>query len=213
MKRNAVLVAALALLVAACGGSGLGADENNGGEVTTTEAPDATTVESDDTDTPATTMPPPDDDSGGESPGEANVAIVTIGNTTWEFDANPEGPIIDCNPDFFGAFWVVGETADGDSLNLLPTEGDANFEDPPSVRVVDRAIEADWTADETLIDTANYSDVLAEGDSQVDSFTVDGNTASGTATFVDENQIFAVLGGSADAVEPVSGSFDVSCGG
>jgi len=213
MKKLAFLVV-LSLVAVACGGSDSNADEGND-DVATTEASDGTVAPSDDDEASVdTTTPTADDDPDGSATGGENVAIVTIGDQTWEFDANPEGPITDCDPDFFGAFWVIGEAEDGSSLNLLlPPEGDPNFDDPPSVRVADRATEADWTADVTLIETANYGDVLVEGDSQLDTYSVDGNTASGTATFVDENQIFAVLGGSTEAVEPMSGSFEVSCAG
>lgn len=220
MKRLFALVTVLVLLLAACGGDTTETDDGGEDNVETTQ-PATTEPAGNDDDGSDDTVPPSDDDGDtGESdddsgdPGEpgANMATVTIGDTTWEFDADPEGTITDCDPDFFGAFWVIGEAEDGSGLNLLlPPEGDPNFEDPPNVRVTDQSSEADWTADETLIET--YPDALAEGDSQVDSYTVDGNTASGTATFVDENQIFAVLGGSLDAVEPVTGTFEVSCSG
>lgn len=210
VKRIAALSVVVVMAVAACGGSAPVSEEESSSDVTSTMAPETTQGDSDGT--AMTTTPPSDEADGGSSPG-SNVATVTIGDTTWGFDADPEGPITDCDPAFFGAFWVVGEAEDGSSLSLLlPPEGDPNFDDPPSVRVADRATEADWTADVTLIETANYADVLSDGDSKVDSWTIDGNTVSGTATFVDENQIFAVLGGSADAVEPVTGSFEASCG-
>lgn len=211
MNRIAALYVVVAVVVAACGGSGPAPEEESSSDVTATMAPE-TTVADGDVAAPTTTLTPDDQSDVGSSPG-SNVATVTIGDTTWEFDANPDGPITDCDPDFFGAFWVVGEADDGSGLSLLlPPEGDSNFEDPPSVRVTDGATEADWTADVTLVDTANYSEILTEGDSQVDSWTIDGNSVSGTATFVDENQIFAVLGGTLDSVDPVAGSFEVSCG-
>jgi hypothetical protein len=211
VKRIASFSVVVALLVAACGGSDPASEKEDSSETTVTIAPAATQADGDSA--TSTTSQPSADESGGESPPGSNVATVTIGDATWEFDANPEGPITDCDPDFFGAFWVVGGADDGSGLSLLlPPEGDSNFEDPPSVRVTDGASEADWTADVTLVDTANYSEILTEGDSQVDSWTIDGNSVSGTATFVDENQIFAVLGGTLDSVDPVAGSFEVSCG-
>ena len=216
MKRLASLLAAGALILTACGGSDPAVSEGDPGEDTTTVAVDTTAQDDGGAgqSTVTTATSTTGSDSTGESTGGGNVATVTIGDQTFEFDANPEGPITDCNPDFFGAFWVVGGDPDGNSLNLLlPAEGDANFDDPPSVRVVDRGTGADWTADVSLLETGNYEDVLDAGDSQVDSYTVEGNTASGTATFVDENQIFAVLGGTADSVEPVTGAFEVTCAG
>ena len=103
---------------------------------------------------------------------------------------------------------------DGDGVTiLLPPTDDPNFEDPPSVRVKVNDGGPDFTADPSILETGNYDTVISEGDTQVDSFTVDGNTASGTATFVDEQAIFAALGGAADDPEPVRGSFEVTCAG
>ena len=128
-----------------------------------------------------------------------------------EFDANPD-VITECDPDFFGAFWVVGATDDGDSVTiLLPPDGDPNFEDPPSVRVKVNNGGPDFTADPSIVETGDYSTVISVGDTQIDSFTVDGNSASGTATFVDEQAIFIALGGTGADPEPVEGSFEVTC--
>lgn len=208
----AALVSVLAL--GACGGSDEVGDTVDGA------APLATQPASDAA-APSTTTTPPSEtsddasptDEGGQSPvsGAENTVVVTIGATTYEFDATP-GTLTECNPDFFGAFFVNGASADGDSVSLLlPPPGDPNFEDPPSVRVKVNNGGADFTADPSIIEIANYADVISEGDTQVDAFTVDGNTASGTATFIDEQGIFAALGGQAGDPEPIRGSFEVAC--
>jgi len=59
--------------------------------------------------------------------------------------------------------------------------------------------------------TAEMSGV-EPGESQVDEFTIDGDTVSGTATFVELNETFAHSGGGAKA-QPVTGTFEVSCPG
>lgn len=204
----------LAVVVAACGGSS-GTATTGAGSGIGTSGGDVVAV--------TTTAPQPvdsetaptagEDDTRGQSDGTVNTGTVTIGDTTWEFDATP-GTLKQCDPDFFGAFWVIGESPDGDGVTiLLPPSDDPNFEDPPSVRVGVNDGGPDFTADPSILETGNYDTVISEGDSQVDSFTVDGNTASGTATFVDEQAIFAALGGAADDPEPVRGSFEVTCAG
>jgi hypothetical protein len=212
-----LLVAGLAgiSVLAACGGS-----DEVGGTVDGA-APQATQPAADAA-APSTTTTAPPTTSGDASSGVANgqpvassgaenIVLVTIGDTTYEFDASP-GTISDCNPDFFGAFFVNGASADGDSVSLLlPPPDDPNFEDPPSLRVKVNDGGADYTADPSILENGNYADVIDEGDSQVDSFTLDGNTASGTATFIDEQQIFAALGGTADDPEPIQGTFEVTC--
>ena len=206
-------IVVLAAVLAACGGSSGTATTGAGGATGTVGGDGAV----------KTTAPRPADsgtapiagEDGAPAPsdGTLNTGSVTIDDTTWEFDATP-GALKRCDPDFFGAFWVIGESPDGDGVTiLLPPPDDPNFEDPPSVRVGVNDGGPDFTADPSILDTGNYDTVISEGDSQVDSYTVDGNTASGTATFVDEQEIFAALGGAADDPEPVRGSFEVTCAG
>lgn len=215
--RTVLLIgSAVGLVLAACGGS-----DEVGGTVDGAASP--ATQPAADAAAPSTTTAPSseisDDAPSGDdlgpaaSSGAENTVIVTIGGTTYEFDATP-GTIADCNPDFFGAFFVNGASEDGDSVSLLlPPPDDPNFEDPPSVRVKVRDGGADYTADSSILENGNYADVISEGDTQVDGFTIDGNTASGTATFIDEQQIFAALGGTADDPAPVQGTFEVTCEG
>lgn len=46
---------------------------------------------------------------------------------------------------------------------------------------------------------------VVAGQSQIDSFAIDGQRASGTATFVEVNAAYAVT------VEPVTGTFEAIC--
>ena len=206
-------IVVLAVVLAACGGSSGTATTGAGGEAGTPGGDGAVT----------TAVPQPvgseaeplagEDEAPAPSGDTVNTGSVTIDDTTWEFDATP-GALKRCDPDFFGAFWVIGESPDGDGVTiLLPPTDDPNFEDPPSVRVKVNDGGPDFTADPSILETGDYDTVISEGDSQVDSYTVDGNTASGTATFVDEQAIFAALGGAADDPEPVRGSFEVTCAG
>jgi hypothetical protein len=54
--------------------------------------------------------------------------------------------------------------------------------------------------------------VNPEGDSQVDSFTVDRNTAKGTATFIEQEAFYKWTGGG-NQPERVQGTFGVTCEG
>ena len=49
--------------------------------------------------------------------------------------------------------------------------------------------------------------------SQVDSFTVDGNRVTGTATFIDADAARAALSGNGEMPDPVQGTFEVVCSG
>ncbi len=52
---------------------------------------------------------------------------------------------------------------------------------------------------------------IPDGQSQVDSFVVDGNTASGTATFTEQDAIYAWIGGTSELPKGVQGTFEVTC--
>ncbi len=110
-------------------------------------------------------------------------------------------------PKFFGAFWALGQDADGNGIELLiPPEGDPNFEDAPYVKVGDNVLDIEWIA--------NADEEMAgvdPGESQVDTSTVDGTYISGTATFVDRNASYAFQGGVGDEPQPITGTFEVLC--
>jgi hypothetical protein len=206
VQRTLALVAVI-VLVAGCGG---GADtESDGGGATTAAA-----SSEDATSTVATTAPVTEGDGDGGNPsgsGDVNWAVVTIGDQRYEFDVTP-GPIQRCDPDFFGAFWVVGVTTDGSGIvMMLPPPDDPNFEDPASLEINDGPNDWEWMADEGVAEEVMFADIVSEGQSQVDSYTIDGNRVSGRATFIERNALFAVVGGTGDAPEPVAGSFEAVC--
>lgn len=182
-RRSHALLVTFVLLVVACGGG-----SESDPDPTTTTQPDATTTTAaapagDDTTTtttaPAETMPP---DDGGDPPsGDVNKATITVGDATYVFDVDAS-VVGRCDPDFFGAFWVIASTADGAGnleMFIVP-EGNTNHEETSKIKVgVENIDERDWRAD------ADGGEGTPEGVSSVDSFEIDGNTVTGTASFVD----------------------------
>lgn len=199
IRQMTAFVLAFALVFASCGGGDDGSEPTTtaagGSETTTTaldttEAPAATTA-------PPETEPPSDD---GETPsGDANKATVTVGDTTYEFDV--EASIVGrCDPDFFGAFWVIAAATDGTNGSLemfIIPEGNTNHDETSKIKVNAKdSDERDWRAD------ADGGEGTPEGESSVDSFEIDGNTVTGTASFVD---IYAGDGATAQ------GTFTATC--
>ncbi len=134
---------------------------------------------------------------------------MVIGENVYTFDVTPTA-IQRCDPNFFGAFWVLGRDAAGNGIELLlPPPNDPNFEDPPTAKIGDEAADIEWVANS---DPEFPIAGVEAGDSQVDSFTVDGRYVSGTATFVDLNASYLFQGGGGPAPTPVTGTFEVLCG-
>jgi hypothetical protein len=179
-----VLGAALGclLLLAACGG---GEDDPGDGTPATTAASQpsttaAPTTAAAGTEAPAATTAAPADPGGGG--GDANQVVVTIDGVPYEFDV--EMSIVGrCDPDFFGAFWVIAGAADGSSSSLemfLVPEGNSNHDETSRLSVNLKDAEGrDWNADE------DGGQGVTAGTSQIDSFSIDGNSVTGTASFVD----------------------------
>lgn len=174
------LVACFVLVAVACGDDG---DTDAGSEpegTPTAETPDDSEGE-EETDQPEDEQADPAEDADGASV-DANTAVVTVGDETYEFDveAHVAGR---CDPDFFGAFWVLAVTADGSNGNLemfIVPEGNTNHDETSKIKVGVEDIDGrDWRADE------DGGEGTPEGQSRVDSFTIDGDTVSGSATFVD----------------------------
>lgn len=188
-----------ALVFAACGGDDDDAavpGDGNGDDTTPTEAPsNGDNGNGDDNGD--------DNGNGGPTGGvEENRAIVTIGDRSYEFDLS-----VQCLS-LFGNMAAAGSAVDGSDVNLtlgLPPEDwetDTDNEwDPPYVRVSDDENDLDWRAGGDVV-----VDMVDEGTSQVDSFTHDGQRASGSATFID---LYAVLRG--ESPEPIQGSFEFAC--
>ena len=203
MRRVMFLFVVFAMLIAACGGDTDADDGADGGQPTpTTVADDGSSEE------PPPTAPPPNtsgDDDGDPSDGTGpSTATVTIGDETYEFSS--EGALVaQCLPDLFGTMSVqlplAGDNSAGISLFALHEGTD------PSVVGQNNAIEvslpdANWVADPEDVRIAGNADY--EGLSQVDSVEVDGNTVTGTATFVNTDNF--------GEVESASGTFEATCG-
>lgn len=177
-RRVWILFFAFSLLIAACGGGG---DEGAADQSPSTTQPPA----GDAPDQPESTAPSDEPaDEPKDEPGsfDENKAIVTVGDKTYEFDADV-AIVGRCEPNFFGAFWVNGTGADdpGTGLNMLIIPEEAvNHEETSTITVNLTDSEGrKWRADEDGGEGANA------GESRVTSFTIDGNKVSGTASFVD----------------------------
>lgn len=150
---------------------------------------------------PETTSAATDTEAGADGPSDAENpgttgAVLTIGTETLEFDS------IDRCVTIGGQVSGGAESTNGEvqlSFTIPPEdwETNENFRNPPSVSVIDRGTEPEirWSAGAT--------------GGQVDSFSIDGESAAGEATFVSESITFS----EGFVSETVSGTFDISCGG
>jgi hypothetical protein len=229
-RRLITLTATAALALSACGG---GDDDNAaepaadppaadavltsdpsdaaGAEATGSQAADEPTQPIGDASAEPSAEPPPAESApaSGDGGGGDDVAVLVIGDQTYEIDV-PPGTLGRCDPDFFGAFWALGGAGEDIGLELLlPPPDDPNFADEvPVITVRDDVAGVEWIAD-----SSREMAGVEAGESQVDGFSVDGSSVTGTATFVDLNASYAFQGGSADEPQPVTGTFRVSCSG
>jgi hypothetical protein len=138
---------------------------------------------------------------GGGSSAGANTALVVVGGERYEFTLK------NCVA-LGGALNAAGKATGGADISVNIDLPPANWEssrddwEPPSVRLSDDVKNVDWRAGGEVIDEFA---AVGEGQSQVDSYVVDGNRASGTATFVD---MYAVMKGDFKAVK---GTFEITC--
>lgn len=201
-------IVALVLMAAACGG-----DDDTSSEPG--PAPPAAPAESaapaepadDPAEEPADEpMDEPADERMDDEPmddpapsGDVNRVVVTVGDSTHEFTADID-LIGRCDSDFFGAFWVIagneGELGAAFEMFLV-LAGNSAHDETSRIQVnLKDTEERDWRADE------DGGQGTPPGESRVNEFTIDGNTASGTASFVD---IYSGDGATAE------GSFTVTC--
>lgn len=221
MKRSATAVA-VALLLAACGGdAGTDGDDAAAAEqVATTD--DGAGDEADDTagdtddDVEVESAEPNGPDDGEPAPVSESVATVTLDGTTHEF--RPGGFTGDgCGMNDFGTFGVTlhrvddtGEIVAPDLLgmNLLPPGLDpesAGFEPLMTVTIEGTT----WSADPSAGSLSGYP---TPGTGRIDDYTIDGPTASGTATFFDSGLAVELRFANGDPdMDTVSGTFEVAC--
>lgn len=203
MKRLSVL-AVLILIIAACGGD----SEGDGDDTSVPDEPATTAPQADEPDTPdATAAPAGDADDGGDAPDVEGVGVgtATIAGETYQFgDAGQPG--LQCRADAFGAAFLAAlqrvDGGDGVIVLGIPLPGEedtAGILPELEVRVGDIS----WMANEER--AAERS--IPAGSSQVDSYEVEGNTISGTATFYDDDSQFT------DELVVETGTFEVTCAG
>ncbi|MGB7860915.1 MAG: hypothetical protein WBM90_10500 [Acidimicrobiia bacterium] len=208
-----LFVASLAL--AACGSSD-GGDQGSG----------QTTVPTS-TDSQSTGEEPGDGGAGQDSEPEAAAgdqrAVVTIGSETYEFE---QSEYSSCSITEHGIFKAtfVGEDGlvTGESFmslevslppdGLKPADLSMPWDAYPHVTIV-IGESHEWDADayeSTGESTSNRN--IPEGLTQVDSFQFDASGASGSATFLDVDNLTYDQDTSSYSGEPMTGSFEVSCG-
>jgi hypothetical protein len=228
MRRWVAAVAALLLAVSACGGSDEAASQDDassgGGSTTTIAATPAAGGGDQAGDDSSSGGTPSDDGASGDDQGAAAVSgigrgSVTINGETYYF-GETSFPALQCNPNLFGVFFVVLQMVD-EQGNEIPGGGGLQLvllqegSDPEELdqrneaRVAIEALDQEWIADEE--DIAERS--LEAGTSQVDSYTIDGSRATGTATFYEENSYWASVGDASNAVNVTEGTFEVTCAG
>ena len=203
-----VSVVVVALVFAACGGSGeevaTPAPEPAAEDDNPTPEQDVADIVEDVTDLDEVEVADVFETEGG-------TATVSIGDDTWQFELSDDYPIANCDADFFGGFVAIltnsGADLSGapvDQLTVQLPGGD--FTDPPKVEVkLSIDSELRWIADETWYER---SDDLPDGLGVTD-FSIDGNTASGTAVFFEEESFHQLFSGT--PLMTAEGTFEVSC--
>jgi hypothetical protein len=214
--RLVVLIVGMVLLIAACGGE-------SGDETPDTDAadtPDTTAAGSADTtaapqveDAPAatTTTAPPAAEGEESTGGDVSTGSATVAGETYEF-LDTGFPGLQCEPSSFGVAFIAGLQSAEENNGVIgsitvgiPFPGQEETAGIlPAVIVSDG--ETEWIADPEHAELNG----IPTGSSQVDSYEIDGNTISGTATFYEESSSFT--GNEADLVVE-QGSFEVTCTG
>lgn len=195
-----IVVVAVGLLAAACGGSSDDGDASDTGASVATTAASAVT---DTTETPGSTDAPQSDEQTSEA-GES-AATVTIDGVAYEFGAN--GPAATCEPDFFGGFFAV----------LVSTDLTANFSvelwnegagDGEQVSNATMLVEADGEILDLAANPESSWPAAEAGSSYIDTFTYEGNRANGTIYFINTEVAY-----NADLapLDPIVGEFEIVC--
>ena len=138
--------------------------------------------------------------TGPQRASDDTYAVLTVDGTDYEFGA--DGPVATCDPDLFGRFFVVLH-ADGFASSLTielvpdgtePSLVEANLAGPDLDLVADET--AEWAA-------------VEPGSSRVVEFTIDGTTATGSASFINEDRAYNPAN---HPLPVIDGSFEVTCG-
>lgn len=205
--RSLALLVLIALVLGACGGS-----DDSSTSSSDAAPPSTSTSESDDPvgeESTATTQGLAEqlDDAFDTAGG---TATVSIGTEAWEFELFESIPYAVCDSDFFGGFTAVLTSHDdlaapNNGFALVLPGGDLN--EPPSVTVT-IAVDGDakWIADETVYER---KDDLPAG-LGVTSFSIDGNAASGTALFYEEESFHQLFDPEKELLTS-EGTFEVRC--
>ncbi len=212
--RKRMWMAATAVLVAltACGGG----DSTGDTDVTTS----TNSSENDVTATTETTVSETTQDtSDGDTPIVEGVtsATVTIEGTTYRY-GDTGFAALRCMPDMFGVFFAVLARVDEDG-NEVPSAGGLSLillnegvdpvavDQKPTLEVSINELDESWVANEDHITDRG----LDPGTSQIDSYAIDGATASGTATVYEEESYYKTTGGSTDPIRVTQATFEVTC--
>ncbi|MGA7226860.1 MAG: hypothetical protein WBZ40_04030 [Acidimicrobiia bacterium] len=218
MRRGIVMFFLMLLAVTACGGSG--SDSNDGG--TQPETKGASPARESDGENSTNTTAIEEPSSNGPLDSGVHRATVTLDGETYQF-GHTTFVGENCSPDLFGIFRVQLLMVD-DAGNEHPSGSDFLLEllhedaDPDVVEGTDArnrvtlsiadAVE-EWVADAEEIDLRG----LDPGTSQVDDYTFDGNSVSGTATFFELGSEGEWFAGNADSYSVAKGTFEVTCAG
>lgn len=157
-----------------------------------------------------------DSDGGGAAEGSGDAsAVVTVGDE--EFVAEESDSCISAG----GAIQGMFTAADGDiemEIELPPEDWETDTQSewsPPKIVVVDERGDARlaWqTGTAQFTPGSEVADEDYAGVAVVESYSVDGSSASGTATFIDDQGLVQARADGTPIPEPVGGSFEVSCG-
>ena len=191
--RRAVLISALTLLLVACGGAAADDPAADDLEVTTTLSAETDEGDEDEPETATT--------SAGVG-SAVSMASVTIGGETYEFRST--GLFATCNPNLFGGFQVVLQMTDenGEILYVDDRSSGVTIAIPPEG--VDRSPTVELTVVAADMEWFANPEKFGAEESQVDSWTIDGNHVEGKATFLARRD-------SDQSTELVSGTFEATC--
>ena len=158
-------------------------------------------------------MPGRDPSGGGSLSGQR--ATVTIDGTTYEADLSGNLAVCITMGGAIGGSGPITGLDDGRiDIDLPPADWETSGQDwaAPSVD-----LDLGENADGIPVQLVAGGEVIESfpeyaGASGVDSYTIDGTSASGTATFIDLFQIQLSAGGQVEPPQPVQGTFEISCG-